>query len=41
MFFEEPNQLRTGGSVGWVSGCHAGDREFDLSPDQHLGSQNN
>ena len=25
----ETEQPRTGGSVGWASGCHAGCREFD------------
>ena len=33
MFFEESDQPRTDGSVGWASGCHAGShaggREFD------------
>ena len=29
MFFEESDQSRTDGSVGWTSGCHAGCREFD------------
>ena len=29
MFFEESDQQRTDGSVGWASGCHAGGREFD------------
>ena len=27
MFFEESDQPRTDGSVGWTSGCHAGDRD--------------
>ena len=25
----KPTELRTGGSVGWASGCHVGGREFD------------
>ena len=29
MFFEESDQSRTDGSVGWATGCHAGGREFD------------
>ena len=29
MFFEGSDQPRTDGSVGWASGCHAEDREFD------------
>ena len=29
MFFEESDQPRTDGSVGWASGCHAGGREFN------------
>ena len=29
---------RTGGSVGWAPGCHAG---VQLRPDQHSGSLNN
>ena len=29
MFFDGSDQLRTDGSVGWASGCHAGGREFN------------
>ena len=38
LIWEEQDQAKTktGGSVGWASGCHAGGHEFEwLRPDQH------
>ena len=37
----EGQRPRTGGSVGWASGCYAGGREFDFDRTNAQGHKNN